>query len=605
MDTSHVLKEQSNVDRHHPDFCYNVSSLGGDQPANEEAQSWKKPANTSRSLSAIDSATHSAPSLVSQPPPRANVGAHSDELLVKHVVPNASSPNSHDGSTSEAILGTHYYLTNGTTIRASKVNHGKDKQNSTYPDQSGFRCADERPKFVIQSSICWYVLSIGLSCYLLDLILRRLRRSKSSIELLEAKTNSEENLIELVLSNNHERFNNWLPGQYVYLNCPQIAAYEWHPFTISSMDDVSKRFTLHIKTSGDWTRKLRSELEALAVNHARHDRTTLDNELAINSLSMLNQLQNNAFGWEKIGQRQLDFSHQVDNCGQLFGDCTSALDSVIDSTLVENNNNSSSQLCFMKANMHEYGCIHCRAANFDRFNCPTVQFKVGCKRLPPLYNIASHEKQHDSNKRQISTFIDHFGIESGYNFGHRAESIAPSLELFVDGPFHSPFERLLEQQVSVCISNGVGWTAFSSVFQRLSSQDGNSKQQNEWWSKWNKFTAFASRQKQICPTNLSQCRQSSSSSSSTDLVENGAALSPVALQQQRLSAATAGVNNLDTKLHLMIIVTTIEQLRPFYKIALKYFRHLQSERSDTKICIDPVRVANVVREVTVFLTRCK
>ncbi|OQR84573.1 ferric reductase [Achlya hypogyna] len=42
------------------------------------------------------------------------------------------------------------------------------------------------------------------------------------------------------------------PGMFIYLNAPDIAALEWHPFTISSAPD-DMYLTLHIRVAGDWT----------------------------------------------------------------------------------------------------------------------------------------------------------------------------------------------------------------------------------------------------------------------------------------------------------------------------------------------------------------
>ncbi|PNS17457.1 Superoxide-proteinrating NADPH oxidase heavy chain subunit A [Sphaceloma murrayae] len=44
-------------------------------------------------------------------------------------------------------------------------------------------------------------------------------------------------------------------GQYVFLQVPQLSFFQWHPFTISTC--VGREMTLHIKTDGDWTAKLR------------------------------------------------------------------------------------------------------------------------------------------------------------------------------------------------------------------------------------------------------------------------------------------------------------------------------------------------------------
>jgi len=41
-------------------------------------------------------------------------------------------------------------------------------------------------------------------------------------------------------------------GQYVFLQCPYIAQFEWHPFTISSSPDEDF-MSVHIRIVGDWT----------------------------------------------------------------------------------------------------------------------------------------------------------------------------------------------------------------------------------------------------------------------------------------------------------------------------------------------------------------
>jgi hypothetical protein len=46
------------------------------------------------------------------------------------------------------------------------------------------------------------------------------------------------------------------PGDYIYINIPIVAKYEWHPFSISSAPENSDYLWLHIKTCGNWTKRL-------------------------------------------------------------------------------------------------------------------------------------------------------------------------------------------------------------------------------------------------------------------------------------------------------------------------------------------------------------
>ncbi|XP_068996136.1 NADPH oxidase 5 [Embiotoca jacksoni] len=52
------------------------------------------------------------------------------------------------------------------------------------------------------------------------------------------------------------QFFHFKPGDYVYINIPVIAKYEWHPFTISSAPEQSDTVWLHIRSMGQWTNRL-------------------------------------------------------------------------------------------------------------------------------------------------------------------------------------------------------------------------------------------------------------------------------------------------------------------------------------------------------------
>ncbi|XP_026504349.1 NADPH oxidase 5 [Terrapene carolina triunguis] len=52
------------------------------------------------------------------------------------------------------------------------------------------------------------------------------------------------------------QFFHYKPGDYVYLNIPAIAKYEWHPFTISSAPEQQDTIWLHIRSRGQWTNRL-------------------------------------------------------------------------------------------------------------------------------------------------------------------------------------------------------------------------------------------------------------------------------------------------------------------------------------------------------------
>ncbi|ELU05067.1 hypothetical protein CAPTEDRAFT_147619 [Capitella teleta] len=53
------------------------------------------------------------------------------------------------------------------------------------------------------------------------------------------------------------------PGDYIFLNIPDIAANEWHPFTISSCPEMEDEIWVHIRSAGHWTGKVYDLFESL------------------------------------------------------------------------------------------------------------------------------------------------------------------------------------------------------------------------------------------------------------------------------------------------------------------------------------------------------
>ena len=50
-----------------------------------------------------------------------------------------------------------------------------------------------------------------------------------------------------------------LPGQYIFICCPEISPYQWHPFSLTSSNREGF-FSIHIRIVGDWTSKFAKRL---------------------------------------------------------------------------------------------------------------------------------------------------------------------------------------------------------------------------------------------------------------------------------------------------------------------------------------------------------
>ncbi len=63
-------------------------------------------------------------------------------------------------------------------------------------------------------------------------------------------------------------------GDYIYVNIPEVAKFEWHPFTISSAPEDEDYITLHVRVAGGWTGRLYSicqeDAERLLRQHSLH-----------------------------------------------------------------------------------------------------------------------------------------------------------------------------------------------------------------------------------------------------------------------------------------------------------------------------------------------
>ena len=46
-------------------------------------------------------------------------------------------------------------------------------------------------------------------------------------------------------------------GMYIFVKCPNISSFEWHPFSITSAPD-DDYLSVHIRTLGDWTKEMRN-----------------------------------------------------------------------------------------------------------------------------------------------------------------------------------------------------------------------------------------------------------------------------------------------------------------------------------------------------------
>ncbi|XP_051780681.1 NADPH oxidase 3-like [Erpetoichthys calabaricus] len=107
------------------------------------------------------------------------------------------------------------------------------------------------PEFAGNKPVTWRWVIVPLIIYICERILRYYRSMKTVV-ITKVVTHPSD-VIEVQMKKKDFRME---PGQYVYLQCPQISHFEWHPFTLTSAPE-DDYFSVHVRVVGDWTNALK------------------------------------------------------------------------------------------------------------------------------------------------------------------------------------------------------------------------------------------------------------------------------------------------------------------------------------------------------------
>ncbi|XP_076933352.1 respiratory burst oxidase homolog protein E-like [Bidens hawaiensis] len=102
----------------------------------------------------------------------------------------------------------------------------------------------------------WMYISVPILIYAAERILRIGRSEHYSAKIIKV-SNLPGDVFSIIMSKpNGFKYRS---GQYIFLQCPSISPFEWHPFSITSSpgDDY---LSVHIRTVGDWTQELKEVL---------------------------------------------------------------------------------------------------------------------------------------------------------------------------------------------------------------------------------------------------------------------------------------------------------------------------------------------------------
>ncbi|KAM3609843.1 uncharacterized protein V6R79_021280 [Siganus canaliculatus] len=202
------------------------------------------------------------------------------------------------------------------------------------------------------------------------------------------------------------QFFHFKPGDYVYINIPAIAKYEWHPFTISSAPEQSDSLWLHIRSMGQWTNRLYEyfrQPESPAVSQKR----------------LTTSLRNH----RQLSKAQEDLFSST-SCN---GDIASNEDAAIELM------------------MYRQSGSRCSVAPASGSQGPQE---------PPPDELGPAERGEAPPLREVPT-------KFGEN--HRFCNI----KCYVDGPYGTPTRQIFASEHAVLIGAGIGITPFASILQSI------------------------------------------------------------------------------------------------------------------------------------------
>jgi len=112
----------------------------------------------------------------------------------------------------------------------------------------------------------WMYNLVGFSIYVLERVVRMVR-SRMETNVTKVVMHPA-NTLEIQFMK--PSMMNYKPGQYIFVNVPQVSRFQWHPFTLTSAPE-EKHISIHMRLVGDWTKAVASAYGATQ----RGDKPTL------------------------------------------------------------------------------------------------------------------------------------------------------------------------------------------------------------------------------------------------------------------------------------------------------------------------------------------
>jgi len=282
---------------------------------------------------------------------------------------------------------------------------------------------------------------------------------------------------------------NFSPGDWVFIKIPEVARFEWHPFTISSAPEVHDTFHVHIRGVGEWTNRLYKHFEdeyarQQAGMHQRENkvekfrgtvRQKYDNARTIMSKSIKIKPTEDAdfvslaekYTVDKDKQKER-IQRREEKLRQLSHSLSQDGSFKDDSETNNNNNNETTSSPSEIPRPHGFNKRFLKSLRYLRQEPTVIKYDTGSNssiEVPPglTYDdgIERFELMVSDSGELRNRKISHYDGP-----GKRAKLNKP-LEIYIDGPFGSPSSNIYRAEHAVLIGTGIGITPFASILQSI------------------------------------------------------------------------------------------------------------------------------------------
>ncbi|CAF1166761.1 unnamed protein product [Adineta ricciae] len=307
-------------------------------------------------------------------------------------------------------------------------------------------------------------------------------------------------VIHLVI--NKPRKFTYKPGDYIYINIPAVASFEWHPFSISSAPEHKDSLWLHVRASGHWTRRV-YELFRLKLKQEHGGFINDSNDLRLR-LSMRSRMSKSYIDELRgLHQQENTLLYDPDQCSQakaisvsfplakqqtksICSSCQSTLSlkdihrSSMNRSILMNPNDLENltveeieQLAYEKDDqitndLQRKFRTTAKMNNQNRLTVPAVSDY--CIRMPTLSSAEDEPATISYHETRISDALGYLRMYKNQNriqFNSLQFNDREDLQVLIDGPYGAPSQHIFEAEHAVLIAAGIGITPFASILQSI------------------------------------------------------------------------------------------------------------------------------------------